>query len=199
MMAQNSEKIKGKEEQVKNDRKNILNVLTGLSCSKIDDFPGSYSKILLGSARYFLVSTFLLGGPHSFLVEDSTMLKKQPANNFFSKNVCGFPKWKKFYMNFILSSYTFKVDFHVIHSLKEGHKGNTMIYSYISGRSFSRSLSRALSWRRDGMGGGGGGTGDGEGSRGARCPPLSDGLLASGLYVCVLGAGWAMVTLEDRL
>lgn len=32
-----------------------------------DDFPGSYSKMLLGSARYFLVSTFLSGGSHSFL------------------------------------------------------------------------------------------------------------------------------------
>lgn len=71
--------------------------------------------------------------------------------------------------------------------------------SYESGESFSRSLSLALSWRRDGMGGGGGGTGDGEGSRGARCPPLSEGLLASGLYVCVRGAGWAMVVLDDRL
>lgn len=46
------------------------------------------------------------------------------------------------------------------------------------------------------MGGGGGGTGDGEGSRG---PLLSDGLLASGLYVCVRGAGWAIVGLDDRL
>lgn len=47
------------------------------------------------------------------------------------------------------------------------------------------------------MGGGGGGTGDGEGSRSP--PPLLEGLLASGLYVCVRGAGWAMVGLEDRL
>ena len=50
------------------------------------------------------------------------------------------------------------------------------------------------------MGGGGGGTGDGEGSRGPRCPPLSEGLLDSGLYVCVRGAGWAMVVaLDERL
>lgn len=46
------------------DDKSNLNRLTGLSCSKMEDFPGSYSKILLGSARYFRVSTFLLGGPH---------------------------------------------------------------------------------------------------------------------------------------
>lgn len=44
-------------------------------------------------------------------------------------------------------------------------------------------------------GGGGGGTGEGEGSR----RPLLEGLLVSGLYVCVLGAGWAMVGLDDRL
>lgn len=49
-----------------------LNTLTGLSCSKIEDFPGSYSNILLGSARYFLVSTFLSGGPHSFLPQWNT-------------------------------------------------------------------------------------------------------------------------------
>lgn len=49
------------------------------------------------------------------------------------------------------------------------------------------------------MGGGGGGTGDGEGSRGPRCPPLFEGLFDSGLYVCVRGAGWAMVVLDDRL
>lgn len=48
-------------------------------------------------------------------------------------------------------------------------------------------------------GGGGGGTGDGEGSRGVRCPPLSEELLTSGLYVCVRGAGWAMVAFGDRL
>lgn len=49
------------------------------------------------------------------------------------------------------------------------------------------------------MGGGGGGTGDGEGSRGPRCPLLSEGLLDRGLYVCVRGAGWAMVlVLADR-
>lgn len=46
------------------------------------------------------------------------------------------------------------------------------------------------------MGGGGGGTGDGEGSLG---PLLLEGLLVSGLYVCVRGAGWAMVGLDDRL
>lgn len=49
------------------------------------------------------------------------------------------------------------------------------------------------------MGGGGGGTGDGGGSRGPRRPPLSEGHLASGLYVCVRGAGWAMVGLDERL
>lgn len=50
------------------------------------------------------------------------------------------------------------------------------------------------------MGGGGGGTGDGESSRGPRCPSLlSEGLLDRGLYVCVRGAGWAMVVLDDRL
>lgn len=48
-------------------------------------------------------------------------------------------------------------------------------------------------------GGGGGGTGDGEGSRRPPPLPLLEGLLASGLYVCVLGAGWAMVGLDDRL
>lgn len=47
----------------------------------------------------------------------------------------------------------------------------------MSGESFSRSLSLALSWRRDAIGGGGG-TGDGDGSR---KPPLSEWLLASGL------------------
>lgn len=46
------------------------------------------------------------------------------------------------------------------------------------------------------MGGGGGGTGDGDGSR---VPPLSEALLLSGLYVCVRGAGCAMVGLDDRL
>lgn len=40
---------------------------TVLSSFSTDDFPGSYSKMLLGSARYFLVSTFLSGGSHSFL------------------------------------------------------------------------------------------------------------------------------------
>lgn len=61
----------------------------------------------------------------------------------------------------------------------------------MSGKSFSRSLSRALSWRRDGIGGGGGGgTGEGDGSRRL---PWSEWLLASGLYVCVLGAGCDMV------
>lgn len=49
------------------------------------------------------------------------------------------------------------------------------------------------------MGGGGGGTGDGDGSRGARWPPLSEGLLDSGRYVCVRGGGWAMVAVDDRL
>lgn len=71
--------------------------------------------------------------------------------------------------------------------------------SYVSGESFSRSLSRVLNWRREGMGGGGGGTGDGEGSLCPRCPPLSEGLLASGRYVCVRGAGWAMVGFDDGL
>jgi len=42
---------------------------TVLSSFSTDDFPGSYSKMLLGSARYFLVSTFLSGGSHSFLLE----------------------------------------------------------------------------------------------------------------------------------
>lgn len=69
-------------------------------------------------------------------------------------------------------------------------------YAYASAESLSRSLSLALSCSMDGMGGGGGGTGDGDGSR---CPPLLEGLLASGLYVCVRGAGWAMVGLDDRL
>jgi len=73
------------------------------------------------------------------------------------------------------------------------------IFSYMSGESLSRSLSLALSWRRDGMGGGGGGTGEGDGSRGPSCPPLSEGLLDRGLYVCVRGGGWAMVALEDKL
>lgn len=46
----------------------------GLSCCKIDDFPGSYSKILLGSDRNFLVSTFLSGGSQScFSVEDRSL------------------------------------------------------------------------------------------------------------------------------
>lgn len=49
------------------------------------------------------------------------------------------------------------------------------------------------------MGGGGGGTGDGEGSRGPRSPPLSEGLLDRGLYVCVRGAGWAIVVFDDML
>lgn len=40
---------------------------TGLSSFSTEDFPGSYSNMLLGSARYFLVSTFLSGGSHSFL------------------------------------------------------------------------------------------------------------------------------------
>lgn len=53
-------------------------MLTGLSCSKMDDFPGSYSKMLLGSARYLRVSTFVLGGPHWFLVQQTT--SKQTTN-----------------------------------------------------------------------------------------------------------------------
>lgn len=46
-------------------------VLTGLSCCRMDDFPGSYSKILLGSDRNFLVSTFLSGGSQSCLQVNS--------------------------------------------------------------------------------------------------------------------------------
>lgn len=57
----------------------------------------------------------------------------------------------------------------------------------VSGESRSRSLSLDLSWRREGLGGGGGGTG--EGSLKVPGPPLSDGLLARGRYVCVLGGG----------
>lgn len=85
---------------------------------------------------------------------------------------------------------------------------NTEIYEFIlkknssshmSPVSLSRSLSLALSCSRDGMGTGGGGTGVGEGSRGPWRAPLSDGLLTSGLYVCVRGAGWAIVVLDDRL
>lgn len=49
------------------------------------------------------------------------------------------------------------------------------------------------------MGGGGGGTGDGKSSRVPSWPPLSEGLLDRGLYVCVRGGGWAIVTLDDRL
>lgn len=49
-----------------------LNILTGLSCSKMDDFPGSYSKMLLGSARYLRVSTLVLGGPHWFLEQQTS-------------------------------------------------------------------------------------------------------------------------------
>lgn len=59
--------------------KRLQNKLTGLSCSKIEDFPGSYSKILLGSARYFLVSTFLSGGPHSFLPGSNTHISMKEA------------------------------------------------------------------------------------------------------------------------
>lgn len=59
-----------------------LKELTGLSCSKIEDFPGSYSNILLGSARYFLVSTFLSGGPHSFLAQENT--DTSPGTNIVS-------------------------------------------------------------------------------------------------------------------
>lgn len=33
----------------------------------MEDFPGSYSKMLRGSARYLRVSTLRSGGPHSFL------------------------------------------------------------------------------------------------------------------------------------
>ena len=44
-----------------------VTILTGLSCANMEDFPGSYSNMLLGSALYFLVSTFLSGGPHWFL------------------------------------------------------------------------------------------------------------------------------------
>ena len=71
---------------------------------------------------------------------------------------------------------------------------------YMSWDSFSRSLSRVLSWRREGMGGGGGGgAGDGGGSRGPRVPGSPEGLLARGLWGWVLGGGWAMVGSVDML
>lgn len=42
----------------------------------MEDFPGSYSKILLGSERNFLVSTFLSGGSQScFSVEDRSLAR----------------------------------------------------------------------------------------------------------------------------
>lgn len=46
---------------------NEIKSLTGLSCSRMEDLPGSYSKMLRGSARYLRVSTLRSGGPHSFL------------------------------------------------------------------------------------------------------------------------------------
>lgn len=66
----------------------LKNKLTGLSCSKIEDFPGSYSKILLGSARYFLVSTFLSGGPHSFLPGSNTHISMK-------EEICRSSCWSK--------------------------------------------------------------------------------------------------------
>lgn len=51
-------------------------MVTGLSCCRMEDFPGSYSKILLGSERNFLVSTFLSGGSQScFSVEDRSLAR----------------------------------------------------------------------------------------------------------------------------
>lgn len=57
---------KRENKESERERKRKLTVLSRFST---DDFPGSYSKMLLGSARYFLVSTFLSRGSHSFLWE----------------------------------------------------------------------------------------------------------------------------------
>lgn len=56
-----------KRENEREDERRQAGEHTVLSSLSTDDFPGSYSKMLLGSARYFLVSTFLSGGSHSFL------------------------------------------------------------------------------------------------------------------------------------
>lgn len=136
----------------------VLTILTGLSCSKIEDFPGSYSKILLGSARYFLVSTFLSGGPHSFLAQQTQKHLHDP------KDVPCFDSLFQSYTRFCVNL-TNRFFFCCL--------------TYMSGKSFSRSLSLALIWRRDGIGGGGGGgTGEGDGSRRL---PWSEWLLARGL------------------
>lgn len=140
----------------------VLNILTGLSCSKMEDFPGSYSNILLGSARYFLVSTFLSGGPHSFLAQQNT-------------DTSPWHKWCSGVLLIKLFPFTVTIT-------HEGNITNHFFFcclTYMSGKSFSRSLSLALSWRRDGIGGGGGG-GPGEGD-GSRRLPWSEWLLASGL------------------
>lgn len=54
---------------------------TALSSFSTDDFPGSYSKMLLGSARYFLVSTFLSGGSQSFLWKKAVLSEGMDKKN----------------------------------------------------------------------------------------------------------------------